>query len=172
MARYYKSPLCLNCGRDKRFVGESLGSRFMAECSLWLNIKYCQECHMHRCKEPTVHVDYAETPPVTHHSTCEHRCTVAVQGEHPAVYRDFCERHWESYAFCHKPTCKAPKEAWRALCDRCHELAEATRLRGLNRERATAARLAKAAEPKHWDPYKYVRKQARLRKQNQRRFKL
>lgn len=170
MVRYYKSPLCLNCGRDKQFVGKSLGSRFMIECSLWLNIKYCQECHTHRCKEPVVDVDYAETPPVTYHSNCSNRCTVAVQGQHPAVYRDYCEKHWQLYAFCHKRGCGAPKQVWRDFCDRCAELFETTRIRSLNRERATAARLAKEAEPKHWDPYKFERKQARQRKHNKRRF--
>jgi hypothetical protein len=95
---------------------------------------------------------------------CENKRAVEQQGAHPAVYRDYCDEHWPFYAFCHNKKCKAPKQVWRDLCDRCYEKAEATRIRLLNRKQATAARLVKEALPKRWDPYKFVRKQKKQRR--------
>jgi hypothetical protein len=117
MARYYKSPFCKNCGRNKQQVSRSRGSSELDNYAEWLRLPYCRDCVEHRCKEPLTYLDTSTVPPAIGYSRCSNRAMVVEKGQHPPVYRDYCEKHWPSYAFC--PRCRQPKEVWAMCCPAC-----------------------------------------------------
>lgn len=116
MTRGYKrSPVCSNCGRDKRVVTPTLN-----ELSNWLTTPWCEECAHKQCRD------------ITRYEPCSNRRMVVDPGAHPAVYRDYCAKHWPIYAFCPNRKCRNMKEVWMPVCWECHAKTEASRLKKLH----------------------------------------
>lgn len=107
----YSSPLCSNCGRDKRTVKPDLEA---LAGHIWLEQPYCYECVGKLCRE------FSDPAKDDIHWQCQGIQLVENVGEHPARYTGYCWDHYKERTLCAQ--CGHKKYyPWAELCASCEE---------------------------------------------------